>query len=177
MPEEPKTLEVAKESRTPAPLFLLPPADLFNRVQHLTDSIARRAFEIFDHSGRSFGHDLEDWLRAESELFHPVHVEVGESNGDITARAEVPGFTAKDLEISLAPRKLTITGKRETKEERKDEKTVYSERCSNQILRVIDLPADVDTAKASATLKDGLLELKMPKAEPAKKITVEAKSA
>lgn len=47
----------------------------------------------------------------------------------------------------------------------------------DQILRVIDLPAEVDAANASATLKNGLLELTLPKLVPAKKIAIEAKTA
>lgn len=177
MPEQTKAIATAKQSTTQQPVKRSSPADLFEHVQQLYDSIARRAFDIFESNGRTFGHDLEDWFRAESELLHPVHVNVAESNGDLTVRAEVPGFTNKELDVSVEPRRLTITGKRETKEERKDKKTVYTERCSDQILRVIDLPADVDPENASAELKDGILELKMPQAAPAKKVPVESKVA
>jgi HSP20 family protein len=90
----------------------------------------------------------------------------------------VPGFTSKDLEVSVEPECLTITGKREMKkEDQKEGKTVYSECSADEILRIIDLPAPVDTAKVTATLKDGVLELNMPKAAPPKKIKVEPKAA
>ncbi len=151
--------------------------ELFDRVNKIYDSIARRAFEIFESNGGFFGRDLEDWLEAESELLHPVHVEVTESDEALAVRAEVPGFTAKELEISVEPRRLTITGKREMKEEHKTKKTAYAERCADQILRVIDLPAEVDTGKVTATLKDGVLELEMRKAAPAKKVKIEPKAA
>ncbi len=152
--------------------------DLFERINKMYDSIACRAFEIFEGNGKVFGRDLEDWFKAESELLHPVHVEVTESDEALAVRAEVPGFNAKELEVSVEPRRLTITGKRETKEERKTEKMIYStERCADQILRVIDLPAEVDTAKVTATLKEGVLELGMSKAAPAKKVKVEPKAA
>ncbi|MGH9432194.1 MAG: DUF2934 domain-containing protein, partial [Terriglobia bacterium] len=93
--------------------------DFFERFQRLYDSIARRAFEIFESNGRSFGNDLQDWFQAESELLHPVHIEMTESDEGFNVRAEVPGFSPKELEISVEPRRLTITGKRETKEERR----------------------------------------------------------
>ena len=90
----------------------------------------------------------------------------------------MPGFTTKDLQVSVEPDYLTITGKRETKEEREKEgKVVYSERCADEILRVINLPAAVDPAKVTATLKDGVLEMEMPKAVPPKKIKIEPKAA
>ena len=177
MPEPAKAVEPVKKSSAPAPLKLVSPLDLFNRMQQLSDSIARRAFEIFEGNGRIFGRDLDDWFHAESELLHPIHVDVAESDEGLTVHAEVPGFTAKELEVSVEPRRLTIAGKRETKEERKEQKTIYTERCSDEILRVIDLPADVDTTKVAATLKDGVLELQMPKAAPARKILVEPKVA
>jgi len=177
MPEQTKTVEPAMRSTTLAPLKLVPPADLFDRVQQLTDSIARRAFEIFDGNGRVFGRDWEDWFQAESELLHPVHIDVAESDENLTVQAEVPGFTDKELDISLEGRRLTITGKKETTEERKEKKAIYTERCADQVLRVIDLPVDVDAAKAEATLRNGVLELKVPKAAPARKIPIEAKAA
>ncbi len=151
--------------------------DLFDRVNKIQDSIARRAFEVFESNGRILGRDWEDWFKAESDLLHSVHVEVTESNEGLAVRAEVPGFRAKELEVSVEPRRLTITGKRETEEERKKGKTIYSERCADQLLRVIDLPTEVDTAKVTATLKDGILELAMPKGAPAKKVKIEPKGA
>jgi HSP20 family protein len=160
------------------PLSVKQPAtsDALDRIQQTYDSIARRAFEIFDNNGRWFGHDLEDWVRAESELLHPVHLEVAESEDDLTVRAEVPGFSTKELEINVEPRRLTLVGKHEAQEERKKAKPIYSERCAKEILRVVYLPADVDGSKASATLKDGILNIELPKAAHAKTVRIEAKA-
>jgi HSP20 family protein len=174
MPEQAKTAVPIKKSEAPAALKLVPPADLFDRMGKIYDSVAHRAFELFESNGRSFGRDVENWFRAEAELLHPVHVHISDTEGGLAVRAEVPGFTAKDLEISIEPRRLTISGKRETKEERKDKKTVYREHCSDQILRVIDLPIAVDGEKASAAIKDGMLEVNMPKVVPAKKVPIRA---
>jgi len=150
----------AKEA---APMKLLPVSNLFDRIEDLSNSIARRAFEIFDGRGRGDGHDLEDWLRAESELLHPVHLDIAQSDYSYTVHLEVPGFTVKDLEIGVEPHRLTISGKREASEKRKSKRTIYTEHCVNQIFRTIDLPAEVDSSKVTATLKDGVLELSMPK--------------
>ncbi len=164
-------------ARETVPLKFVTADEVIDRMGEVCDSIARRAFEIFEGGGRAFGRDLADWVQAESELLHTVHLGIAESEDALTVRAEVPGFNANELEVSLEPRRLTIIGKRESQEERKTGKTVYSERCSNQIFRVIDLPAEVGTAKVTATLKNGVLELEMQKAAPAKKIRVEAQSA
>ena len=157
------------KSASPTPLKVVAATDLFARMQRLRDSVARRAFEIFESQGRTFRRDLENWLQAESELLHPVHFDVAESDEGLTVRAEIPGFKAEQLEVSMEPRRVTIAGKREA-EERKNEKTIYRESCSDEILRVIDLPAEVVAGKVAATLRDGVLELKIPKAAPAKKM-------
>jgi len=120
--------------------------------------------EIFESKGRTCGRDLENWLQAESELLHPVHVDVAESDEGLTVRAEVPGFRVENLKVGVEARRLTIAGQREAEEERRGEKTIYKESCSNEFLRVIDLPAEVVVGKAAATLRDGVLQLNMPKA-------------
>jgi len=169
---QPATPTQPRRESTPSILpKLVPAADLVNRLQELHESIARRAYESFESKGRTGGRDLEDWLQAESEFLHPVHVDVADSDDGLTIRAEVPAsFRAENLMVGVEARRLTIAGKREAEEERRNEKTIYRESCSDQILRVIDLPAEVVAGKVTATLRDGVLELKMPKAAPAKKM-------
>jgi HSP20 family protein len=164
-------------AKTPAPVKRTETRDVFDRFEKVYDSIARRAFEIFDNNGRWFGRELDDWLRAESEILHPMHLEVAETDEALTVRAEVPGFASNELDISVEPNRLTIAGKHESKEETTKGKTIYSEQCAKEILRSFDLPAEVDTSKVTATLKDGVLSVELPKAAHAKTIRVEAKSA
>jgi len=168
---------IAKPARDVAPIKFTDIDKVLDHLQEMYGSIARRAFELFEGKGRAFGRDLEDWLRAESELLHPVHITIRESEEELTVQAEVPGFSTKELEVSVEPRRLTITGQRETKGEHKEGKTIYTERCADKMLRVIDLPAEVDPAKVTATLKDGILSFTLPKAVPAKKVRIEPKAA
>ena len=151
--------------------------DFSQRSKEIYDSIARRAFEIFESSGGVSGHDDEDWLKAEAELLHPVHLDIAESDEAVTVRAEVPGFSAKELEIRLAPRRLAITGKRQTKQEQSAENTVYSERCVDQVFRLVELPAEVNPEKATATLNDGVLQLAIPKATLTRSVKAQGKGA
>lgn len=151
--------------------------NVFDRIEEVRDSIARRAFELFEGNGRWPGRELDDWLRAESELLHPMHFELTESDSNLTVRAEVPGFNVKELEINVEPRRLTVTGKHETKDETKKGKTIYSELCAGEILRVVDLPVEVDISNVSATLKEGVLNVKMAKTAAPKSVRVELKTA
>jgi HSP20 family protein len=146
-----------------------------SRVAEMFDKISRRAYELFDGNGREFGHDLEHWFNAEMQLLHPVHVRITESGNNLEIEAEVPGFNEKDLQVSAEPMQVTISGKRESAKQEKKGKTVYTESCSGQVLRIVDLPVMVDAEKVTATLKNGMLQLTLPKAVRAK--TVEIRSA
>ncbi len=168
---------IPQPAKEDAPIKLKDIDEVFDRIQEVYGSIARRAFELFEGKGKIFGRDLEDWLRAESELLHPLHVTIRESEDGITVEAEVPGFKTKELDVNVEPRRLTITGQRETKDEQKEGKTIYTERCAGKIMRMIDLPVEVDPAKVSATLKDGIISFALPKAVPTKKIHIESKAA
>lgn len=174
MAEKGAAVQVAKQPTSITPLGF---ENLFERANNMFDTISRRAYEIFEGNGRLFGRDLEDWFQAERELLHPVHVHVTESGDALEVKAEVPGFSEKELEINVEPRRLVITGKRESKKEEKKGKTLYSEACSDQIMRMIDLPAEVETEKVTATLKNGVLDLNLPKSAKARSVRIEPRAA
>src|SRR5512137_27245 len=150
--------ETAAVRRAEEPMKPIKYGSVFDQIQDTFNALSRRAYEIFEGNGRALGRDWEDWFQAERELLHPVHVSVEAFDDSFAVKAEVPGFSEKELEINLEPRRLTITGKREAKKEEKKGKTVYAERCCDEILRMVDLPAEVETDKVNATLKNGVLE-------------------
>ena len=156
---------------------IVEPKTMLERFNKLSEQISRRAYEIFEGNGRMFGHDLEDWFRAESEILPPFQLRINETSDALTIEAETPGFSAKELEVSLEPWRLTISGKKETKEVQKEGKTTYQQQTSDQLLRVIDLPSEVDSAKATATLKGGVLQIDLPKAVKTVTKRVDVKAA
>jgi HSP20 family molecular chaperone IbpA len=175
MDEKPPVVQRAPEQTA---LKVVEPKTLFERINHVREAIAHRAFEIFEKDGGFFGHDVDHWLKAEAELLHPVHVTVTESGNVVELEAEVPGFSSKDLEVSVEPGRVTISGSKHENSVHKTGKVVYSEQCSDELLRVIDLPANVDASRATATLKDGVLALNLPKAAAQAKTTkIEVKAA
>lgn len=174
MPEKGLAVKRAEEPTSFRPLQL---ENLFDKMGDIFPSIARRAYELFESNGRIFGHDLDNWLRAEAEILEPVHVEISESDEALKVHAQVPGFTEKELEVKVTPRHLTIAGKRETTKEEKTEKKVYSEFRSNQVFRMVHLPAEVDRDKVKAELKNGVLEIELIKTAPAKVVKIETKAA
>jgi HSP20 family protein len=153
LPEEPKTSRRRGDTN-----------ELMQEMRDLRNRIARRAFEIFASRGERIGLELADWLQAEMEFLHPAYIAISESPKSLTVRADVPGFKEKDLEIEVEPRRITLAGKRVTENASRTHKRIYTETYSDGIFRVIDLPATVDPAKARTTVKDGVLELELPKA-------------
>jgi HSP20 family protein len=96
-------------------------------------------------------------------LLLPVPIEATEYDDHLTVRAEVPGFNEKEIEVSCEPHRLVINGKIEQTDEHKAGETTYTSRRSNEIFHALDLPSEIDPAKATATLKYGVLDIRLPK--------------
>jgi HSP20 family protein len=169
-----KGIQTTKQQAPAGPVFV-EAEKLFEQMREFSHSVARRAYEYFEARGREFGHDLEDWVRAESELMRRVPVEIKEADGQITVRAEVPGFAADEIKVGVEPQRLVISGKSEKTTEEKKEHTLLSEFHSNQFCRELRLPAEVEPDKTTAALKDGVLELAFAKAHGNKAVDVEVK--
>jgi len=140
----------------------------FERVQEINELIACRAYELFESGRRAHGSDREHWLRAESEILHPMPLEITETEAEISVRAEVPGVGAKHLEIGVTPRRLFILGERRGALEHSEGKIVRSGGHRNLILGTVELSTKVDPDRVKATVEDGLLEVTLPKAQAAK---------
>lgn len=167
-----QALQPVTEPKAPA---LVEIEKIFEQLKDFTETVGRRAYEFFEERGREIGHDLEDWFRAESELIRHVPVEIKDTEQNLIVRAEVPGFNAQDNKISVDARQLMLSGKVETTSEEKTEKTVYNERRTQQFYRTVTLPTDVDAAKAVSSLKDGVLELTLPKVAKPEAVNIEVK--
>lgn len=146
-----------------------------HRTTELFELIAQRAFDIFQFRGQLHGHDLDDWLLAETELFHGVHLHLYEVDDSIVLEAETPGFRAEELEVTIEPRRVTITGKR-SRNGKVARNAIHHDPCADRIFRVLGLSLKVDPKRATATLKDGILELTLPKASWTPEVKVETLS-
>jgi HSP20 family protein len=93
------------------------------------------------------------------------NLDISEGRKDITVKAEIPGIEAKDFDISIDGRLLTIKGEKK-QEQRKEEETYYRvERSYGYFNRTIQLPAEVITDKVDATYKRGILKIKLRKSK------------
>jgi len=96
-------------------------------------------------------------------------LDVIDRDNEVVVRAEIPGIDKKDINVSLADGVLTIKG--QTSTERKDEKGDYyrHEISSSSFARSVAVPATVDGSNVVANLKDGILEVKLPKTATSKR--------
>ena len=118
-----------------------------------------RLFEDFFKGGPLRIGDMEAWEPA---------VEVADTKDAVVVKAQVPGISKEQLQVNITEGTLTLKG--ETKAEEKKEEKNYSRRefRYGAFSRTIALPAAVQADKAQAQLKDGVLEITMPKSEQAK---------
>ena len=103
-------------------------------------------------------------------------VQISATEKQLTVRAELPGFKAYEIKVSVEPNRLIISGESQSEVEQQTEQTIYNERRSRQFFRAIAMPADVGPKSAAATLKDGVLEVTLDKVESVPAVKVEVKT-
>jgi HSP20 family protein len=91
-----------------------------------------------------------------------------QSNDNVIAVVELPGMRKEDIEISLHDGTLTISGERKRENSSNGDKAERTERYVGTFRRSIALPTRVDAGKVSATYRDGILTVTLPKAEEVK---------
>lgn len=103
-------------------------------------------------------------------------VDVLEGDNEYTLRADLPGMEKDDIKVTVENGVLSITGeKKEEKHEKKNDKYAYFERSYGSFSRSFNLPEHVDGQNIDANYRNGVLELKLKKTEPAKPKSIEVK--
>jgi len=108
------------------------------------------------------------WPAADMEITTPA-VDLYEEKDDIVVKAELPGMEKDNIEVNLSDNRLTIKGEKKQEEEVKKEGYYRSERSYGSFVRTLELPREVQTDKVKAAFKNGILEIRLPKTEEAKK--------
>lgn len=130
---------------------------LMNRMLMAPELVRREVGDLFD----SFFNGHESRARA-----YPA-VNVWEEGDNLFAEAEVPGLSMEDIEVLVVNNELTIKGNRRAAA---DDNPNYHrrERGVGEFCRTLSLPVDIDANKVEATLKNGVLTIRLPKAESAR---------
>jgi HSP20 family protein len=124
----------------------------------------RRRDDVFDELFRDV---LRRPFPEEAEALEPA-VDVSESDGEVIVKMEVPGVEKDQLHLTVSEDRLTVRGetRKETEEKRKN---YYRQEIRyGAFQRSVPLPVEVDAAKASAELKNGMLKVALPKSRQPK---------
>jgi len=145
----------------------------------------RREIDRFfdDFGGRGwrlpFDWSLFSQLPAAESLVYTPAIDVAEKKDAFEITAEVPGMEEKDIEVKLANGCLSIRGEKKSDREEKSANYYLSERNYGSFNRYFPLPNGVDAEKISASFKNGILTVTLPKTveaqETEKKIPITGK--
>lgn len=105
---------------------------------------------------------MQPWRRAAKELEWTPTMDVFETNGDLVAKADLPGVKKEDVRVTIEDGDLVIQGTRRVEKEVKETDFYRAERTTGEFYRRFTLPFEVDADRISAQFADGVLEVRIP---------------
>lgn len=123
-----------------------------------------------DEMNRVFGRFLgrTPSRRIPGDGFFSPALDLYDTASEMVAKVELPGVRREDVEVTVVGDMLNIKGSARRESEVKDENYHRAERIFGSFQRTITLPLPVDPKNVKATFKDGILEIRIPKAEEVK---------
>ncbi len=134
-----------------------------------------------DEMDRLFENFFSPWSlrrrKVGGEIVWAPEVDVYEDENNVIVEAEIPGLKPEELDINVTGNTVTLKGEKKGEKEKKAKNYHLLERTYGSFERVIELPVEVEASKAKARLKNGVLEVVLPKVAEAKpkQIKVEVK--
>jgi Molecular chaperone (small heat shock protein) len=130
----------------------------------------RDLWSLPDELGRLFWglNRFEPEVNSESPLSWTPAVDVAEDEEAMHIRADLPGLKREQVKINVRDGVLTLSGEKKFEEEKKTDNYYRLERSYGSFARSFTLPNTVDVEKIRASMKDGVLELTVPKKPEAK---------
>jgi HSP20 family protein len=150
------------------------------KVKELVKAEPRRWFPQFEDMERQFANIFirpfsllePTWwprLRTLEEEEVRAAADIFEEGNDVVVKAELPGMKKEDIDVKVTENMITISGEKK-KEEKVEKKNYYRfERTYGSFKHEYSMPCEVQTDKANAHFKDGILEIRIPKTEEASK--------
>ena len=129
----------------------------------------RNMYNIFDEveqmMPQAFDHTLEN---GSSRLSYSPLMNVSETESAYLILMDLPGVQKKDVEVNMNNGVLTISGERKTSEKDDENNRIWHEATYGIFSRSFELTSDIVEDKIKAKFKDGVLNIKIPKAEEVK---------
>jgi len=117
----------------------------------------------------------EDWLEEDDAQ---LTIDLLQDNEDIIIQSMLAGVKPDDLDVEISQEMITIRGKRKNPNPASNQEDYYCQELYwGPFSRSVLLPQEVDTEKAEASLKDGLLIIKLPKVDKERKQKLKIKSS
>ena len=120
------------------------------------------------------GEEINEWMDDDYEEGQ-LSIDVYQTPKTIVVKSTIAGVKPEDINISINNDMLTIRGKREEKEEIKDDDYLYRECYWGSFSRSIILPVEVKAEEIEAILENGVLTIILPKSKATKQISVKIK--
>ncbi len=117
----------------------------------------------------------KDWLEEAEGEEGQLTIDVYQNPSDIVIKSTIAGVNPEDIDISITNDMVTIRGKRTKDEKIETENYYYQELYWGGFSRSVILPVEVEADKAKATIKNGILTIKLPKSEKVKTKKIEVK--
>jgi HSP20 family protein len=136
--------------------------DPFRELDRIQSEM-NRLFEGYNGTPERSGGQLVQ----NSRIWSPS-VDVAETQSEIVLRAELPGMKQEEIDIELTGDTLTIRGERKFENEERKENFVRVERSYGRFQRSFTLGVPVQHDRVTATYRDGILEVHLPKSEETK---------
>jgi HSP20 family protein len=135
--------------------------------QHPIYSLQREMNRVFDDFFRTpMFEPFGDFTIPTTEQFVgelTPRVDMSETDKEIVVKTELPGMTEKDVDVSIARDSLTISGEKKQEKEQNEKGWYRMERQYGSFTRTIPLPCEIESEKAEALFKNGVLTVKLPK--------------
>ena len=131
----------------------------------LGNFLAGRAQPLFDD---------RSWPGSGLSMREP-NLDLYEEKDQIVVKAELPGMNKDDIQVSISDNILTLKGEKKKEEEDTGKDYYRSERAYGAFIRTLPLPAEINPDKVQAAFKNGVLEIRLPKSEEAKKKEIKVK--
>jgi HSP20 family protein len=132
------------------------PAREINSLQQEMNRLFSTFFDAPATAGGGSGGGVRRWIPA---------MDLVETDEHFVLRADLPGMTQADVELSLEDNVLTVSGERKTEHDEHGEGFYRLERASGSFSRSLTLPEGVDGDAIAATFDRGVLEVRVPKPE------------
>jgi HSP20 family protein len=142
------------------------PQTVLDKIRSLKEAIQQRAFSLFQSRNPDRGSELDDWVQAERDVVWVPASELLDTGNEIRARIALPGFDAKDIEVSATPEEIVVRAETTHTHEGENARVAFCEFSGKTLFRQMSLPCRIDVDQVSATLDKGILQVIAPKPAP-----------